>query len=69
MHLKSEEKPSKLDFIPSHGGAQTFRKCSKVFKRYEITKTGHKVKRKHNDQEHEPPTELMVVMKKEIMLC
>jgi len=36
MHLESEEKPSKLDFIPSHVGARTFRKWSKVSKRVSI---------------------------------
>jgi hypothetical protein len=32
MHLESKEKPSKLDFIPSHEGARKFRKWSKVSK-------------------------------------
>ena len=33
MHLESNEKPSKLDFIPSHEGGWKFRKWSKVSKR------------------------------------
>jgi hypothetical protein len=36
MHLKSREKPSNLDSIPSHEAAQTFRKWSKVSKRVSI---------------------------------
>jgi hypothetical protein len=36
MHLKSKEKPSKLDSIPSHEGAWTFRKWSKVSQRVSI---------------------------------
>ena len=36
MHLESKEKPSKLDAIPSHEGARTFRKLSKVSKRVSI---------------------------------
>jgi len=36
MHQESEEKPSKLNYIPSHEGAWTFRKWWEVSKRVSI---------------------------------